>query len=592
MADKKLFLLDALALIYRAHFAFIKNPRINSKGMNTSAVFGFLNSLMQLIEKERATHLAVAYDLSGPTFRHIEYPEYKANREEMPEDIRAAIPMTKKLLNALNIPILEMAGFEADDVIGTIAGKAEKAGYKVYMVTPDKDYAQLVTENVFLYKPARLGNGIEIYNPAKVVEKFGVGPDRIIDFLGLKGDKVDNIPGIPRVGDKTAVALITEFGTVEEIVERAEEITKKSIKASVKEFGQQGIQSKWLATIKTDVPLPWSEEDCKVGDPDRQATIDIMNELEFRTTAKRILASPIFGDQPVQTDLFGNVSGGGGATVAAPSEIESTREKLEDRKHNYIHIQDAAGLKKLVADIKAAGSFCFDTETTGLDPMIAELIAVTISIKPHEAYLIHFPEKDEKSLEQLEVLREVLESKDIIKIAQNLKYDALMLKNYGINISAPIFDTMLAHYILDPDKPHGMDAMALELLNYEPVSITTLIGTKGKGQLSMRQVPLEKLIDYACEDADITLDLKEKLEPKLDESDVRKVLETVEHPLVPVLTDMEFTGVKINEGMLRDYSKELEVELTKVEAEIYELAGMKFNINSPKQLGEIIFDRL
>lgn len=594
MADKKIFLLDALALIYRAHFAFIKNPRINSRGENTSAVFGFVNTVLQLIEKEKPTHLAVAYDLSGPTIRHEYFPEYKANREEMPEDIRMAIPMTRKVLKALNIPILEWERYEADDVIGTVSARAEKHGYKVFMVTPDKDYAQLVSENVFLYKPSRAGNGIEIYDPAKVEEKFGVGPQYVVDFLGLKGDKVDNIPGIPRVGDKTAAELIQTFGTVEEIIARVDEIKKPSIQKTVREHAEQGLLSKRLATIERDVPLPWSEEDCKIGDPDRQATMEIFETLEFRNTLKRILNSPIFVDESeAQKDLFGNIIGGGApsAEVAddAPSNPLGT---IESREHTYTLINAPTALADLVAKIKAQGSFCFDTETTGLDPMVAEIIAVTISLTPGEAFMIHFPEGDAEALKQLEVLREVLESEEVVKIGQNLKYDMLLLKNYNIDVCEPIYDTMLAHYVVNPDMPHGMDAMARELLHYNPVSITTLIGKKGKGQLSMRDVEEEKLLSYACEDADITMALKEKLEPLVDAGEVRKVLETVEFPLVPALTLMEFHGVRVNEDFLQQYSKELETEMLQIEKEIYSLAGQEFNINSPKQLGEIIFDKL
>lgn len=595
MAEKKIFLLDALALIYRAHFAFIKAPRITANGQNTSAVFGFVNSLLQILEKEKPSHLAVAYDLPGPTFRHIEFPEYKATREEMPEDIRYAIPKTKELLRALNIPILELEGYEADDVIGTIAKRAEKHGYQVFMVTPDKDYAQLVSDNIFLYKPARMGNGIEIYNPEKVKEKYGISPIQMIDFLGLKGDKVDNIPGIPKVGDVTAVQLIQEFGSVEEIVRRADEITKKSIQASVKEFGEQGLLSKKLATIAIDAPVPWDEENCKVGDPDREKTIELMNELEFRATANKILNSAIFGGGgETQKDLFGNVvNSAPSESFAAPQQVmESNLGTIEERKHNYVHINSEKALQELIAKIEQKGYFCFDTETTGLDPMQAELIAITISITPGEAFLIHFPEKDSNSLAQLEKLRAVLESDKLLKIGQNLKYDMLMLRNYGITVCEPLFDTMLAHYVIDPDRAHGMDAMAVEILQYDPVSITELIGKKGKGQLSMRDVELEKLIEYACEDADITLALKEKLDPVLDERNVRKVFETVEMPLVPVLTEIEFQGVKVNEAFLNEYSKQLEVEMKQIEKEIYAMAGLKFNINSPKQLGEIIFDKL
>lgn len=600
MAEKKLFLLDALALIYRAHFAFLKTPRITANGQNTSAVFGFVTFLLQIIDKEKPTHLAVAFDLSGPTFRHDKFEAYKATREEMPEDIRFAIPKTKELLRALNIPVLEMEGYEADDVIGTIAKRAESHGYQVYMVTPDKDYCQLVTDNIFLYKPSRAGEGVEILNPAMVMDRYGVTPIQMIDFLGLKGDKVDNIPGIPKVGDVTAVELIKQFGSVEEIVRRADEITKKAIQASVKEFGEQGILSKWLATIAIDAPIPWDEDHCKIGDPDRVKTVELMNELEFRNTAKRILSSPIFGGtQEVQRDLFGNALDSGSAdysgsasTAAAEPAYETGFGKIADRKHTYVHVDTEKALKKLVANIEAQGSFCFDTETTGLDAMQAELIAMTICLQPGEAYMLYFPEKDAQALEQLEAMRKVLESKTILKIGQNLKYDMLVLRNYGITVCEPLYDTMLAHYIIDPDKPHSMDAMAMELLQYEPVSITELIGKKGKEQMSMRDVPLEKLMEYACEDADITLSLKHKLDPRLDAADLRRVFETVEIPLVPVLTDIEFQGVRINEGFLNEYSKQLEIEMQAVEKDIYSLAGMRFNINSPKQLGEIIFDKL
>lgn len=595
MAEKKLFLLDALALIYRAHFAFIKTPRITSAGQNTSAVFGFITSLLQIIEQEHPTHLAVAFDMHGPTFRHDKFPDYKATREEMPEDIRFAIPKTKELLHALNIPVLEMEGYEADDVIGTIAKRAEGHGYKVYMVTPDKDYAQLVTDNIFLYKPSRQGNGVEIYNPALVKENYGVTPEQMVDFLALKGDKVDNIPGIPKIGDVTAVELINQFGSVEEIVRRADEITKKAIQASVKEHSEQGLLSKWLAKIITDAPIPWNEEHCRIGDPDRDRTIALMNELEFRTTAKRILNSLIFGgDQEPQKDLFGNVVNGGTASI--PTEevtgMPSTFEKIGDRKHHYVHVTTDKQLKKLIADIQAQGYFCFDTETTGLDAMQASLIAMTISLKPSEAYMLYFPENDAKALQQLAEMRAVLESKTILKIGQNIKYDMLVLRNHGVAVCEPLYDTLVAHYLIDPDKPHGMDAMAMELLHYEPVSITELIGKKGKDQLSMRDVEVEKLMEYACEDADITLALKEKLDPGLDAANLRRVFETVEMPLVLTLTDMEFHGVKVDVEFLRQYSQQLEQEMLAVEKDIYRLAGMKFNINSPKQLGEIIFDKL
>lgn len=590
MAEKKLFLLDAYALIYRAHFAFIRNPRMNSQGQNTSASFGFVNSLIQLLEKERPTHLTVVFDPPGPTFRHEEYPEYKANREEMPEDIRMAVPILKRLLKACNIPCLQVSGFEADDVIGTLSVKGAQHGYKVYMVTPDKDYAQLVTNDIFLYKPSRMGNGIEIYDPQKVEEKFGVGPEFIADFLGLKGDSVDNIPGIPKVGDKTAVALIKEFGTVEEIVARAEEITKKSIKKSVQENGPQGIQSKRLATIITDVPVEWDEEHLKLGGGDASEAATVLDELEFRRTKTRLLSTVCFNANG-QKDLFGNVVGNAPAESveeAAPSE----RQTYENRGAEYIHLETPEQVQDLVAQIEAKGSFCFDTETTSLKARRAEIVAVTIALETKKAYLIYFPVDGPNNQTFLDLLRPVFESKEILKIAQNAKYDMLVLRNYDIVLDGPLFDTMLAHYVIDPDRKHNMDQMARDLLNYETISITELIGKKGKNQKSMRDVPVPDLINYACEDADITLDIKEKLEPDLDKSNSRKVLEKVELPLVPVLTRMEHIGVRINVEQLREYSKELEVEMASIEKDIYRLADQKFNINSPRQLGDIIFEKL
>ncbi len=592
MAEKKLFLLDAFALIYRAHFAFIKNPRMNSQGQNTSATFGFINTLIQLLEAERPTHLAVVYDPPGPTFRHIEFPEYKAQREEMPEDIRLAIPTIKSVLKACNIPVLEVSGFEADDVIGTLAGKAASHGYKVFMVTSDKDYAQLVTDSVFLYKPSRMGNGIEIYNPEKVVEKFGVPPERIADFLGLKGDKVDNIPGIPRVGDKTAVELINQFGTVENIVARAEEITKKSIKASVIENGEQGILSKHLATIKVDVDVTWDEDHLKLGGGNPQEASDLMETLEFRRTKTRLLNTVLFGTPRVQEDLFGNVVASTPSDLIMEDEQESSVQNVESRPHNYSQIKDEATLDKLIAEIKAKKSFCFDTETTSLKARQAELVAITLAVEPGTAYLIHYEEGDAFSELALEKLRPLMVSLDIMKIGQNLKYDSLILKNYGITIAGPVFDTMLAHYVINPDRKHNMDAMARDHLNYETIPIAELIGKKGKNQLSMRDVPVEKMIDYACEDADITLQLKEYMEPLLDKYEVREVLEKVEHPLIEVLTEMEHRGIHINQDHLIQYSKELEVEMARIEKEIYAMAGEEFNINSPRQLGLIIYEKL
>jgi len=593
MEEKKLFLLDAMALIYRAHFAFIKNPRLTSKGVNTSAVFGFTNSLLDILSNQKPTHLGVAFDTPAPTFRHEDFPEYKANREEIPEDIADAIPMVKRLLGALNIPVLEMDGYEADDIIGTLARRAEQHGYTVYMVTPDKDFAQLVTQRVLLYKPARMGNEIEILDPDKVLSNMGVTPEHVTDFLGLKGDAVDNIPGIPKVGDKTAVELINMFGTVENIVRRAEEIEKKSIRETVIQFGEQGILSKKLATIMVNAPVKWNEENLKIGNPDRDGTLAVLRDLEFKTIASRILGSSIFGGE-TQTDLFGRSVETPDKQLppSADQEMPSSFQTLANRKHEYVLIRDKKALEKLVAVLLKSKQFCFDTETTGLDPLTAELVALTLSTRPGEGFMLHFPAGQKDVKEWLEILKPALNSPKIIKIGQNLKYDMLVLKNLGIEVKPPFLDTMLAHYVIDPDKSHSMDSMARTYLRYDPIPISELIGKKGKEQTTMRDVEVSKLLDYACEDADITMELATVLEPKLDETDVRKVLEEVELPLLPVLTEMEFAGVRIDQEFLRHYSKELAGESAKAESEIYRMAGTTFNINSPKQLGEIIFDKL
>jgi DNA polymerase-1 len=598
MSHKKLFLLDAMALIYRAHFAFIRTPRLTSKGVNTSALFGFTNTLLDLLRKEKPTHLGVAFDTAAPTFRHIEYPEYKAQREAMPEDIVTAIPLTKRLLKTLNIPILELDGYEADDIIGTLARRGEAHGYDVYMVTPDKDYAQLVTDHIFVYKPGRQGNDVEILNPAKVEEVMGVKPTQVADLLGLKGDTVDNIPGIPKIGDKTAVELIKEFGSVEEVVRRADEIKKNAIRESVKAHAEQGLLSKKLAVIFTETPIDWDEEFLHVGNADKESFLELMQELEFKATAQRVLDSGFFGDPPkVQQDLFGNtVEGASNAAVPAQEEqpaIPSNFSTIETREHHYKALETDEEIRELIARIEQHGEFCFDTETTSLDSMQADLICITFSVKPHEAFMVFFPDRDkERKAHLIALLRPLFESTTLVKIGQNIKYDMLVLRNHGLHVAQPIFDTMLAHYLLDPDKGHSMDAMSEEILTYSPVPITALIGKRGKGQLTMRQVPSDKLLDYACEDADITYSLKENLAPRIAGHFAEEVFGKMEIPLVHVLADMEFAGMKIDEHALREYSRDLEQQLRKLEREIYQMAGVEFNINSPAQLGEILFGKL
>lgn len=580
MAKKKLFLLDGMALLFRAHFAFIKNPRITSNGLNTSSLFGFINTLLEIITKEKPTHLAVALDVSGPTFRHKEYPEYKAGRDAMPEDLAAAIPYLYKLLKVLDIPALSKQGYEADDIIGTVSHQIARDEFDVYMVTPDKDYAQLVQDHVFFYKPITRGGGFEVLGPKEIEEKFGVPPHQIIDLLGLQGDSVDNIPGIPKVGPKTAVELIKQFGSVEEVVANVDAITKKSIKASVEEFGEQGIFSKKLATIMTDMPIEWTEKDLKLGHADLEALAPLMAELEFKTTTQRILNSPF---NPMQT-------------VEAAGEqmelfTENTQKSIEDVKHDYRLVKTAEERKALIDKLKSVKSFCFDTETTDLDPMLAEIVGISFSTKPGEGYFIHFSEEQphEEISTILAEFDEVMNSPEIVKIGQNLKYDILMLRNYGLTVDGPMFDTMLAHYVIKPEAKHNMDAIAEEYLNYSPVSIETLIGPKGKNQKSMREVEAAPLVNYACEDADITLQMKLALEKEVKDN---FVFEKIEQPLMPVLADMEFEGINLDDKALEEYSEELEGRLVVLEKDIYELAGEEFNVNSPKQLGEILFDKM
>ncbi len=590
MAKNKLFLLDAFALLYRAHFAFIRNPRVTSKGMNTSAMFGFCTTLLEIVNKEEPSHLAVAFDTKAPTFRHIAYEPYKAQREAMPEDLSKAIPYAFKLLEILNIPALLLDGYEADDIIGTISAQIDEKEFDVYMVTPDKDYAQLVKDNVFLYRPRSRGGGYQVMGTDEVVESFGIPPSQIIDFLGLKGDAVDNIPGIPKVGDKTAVALLKEYGSVENIIENVDNITKKAVAASIREHAEQGLMSKELATIKLDVPYEWTPENLKVEHCDLTELMELMGELEFRAITQRFLTSRFNPVKPAsQQDLFGNDVG---SLPPLPANFgKETVETVETSKAKYTELKTQKDRADILSKIKKAGSFCFDTETTGLDAMNVEIVGLALSTQAGEGYYQHFPAEMEEATvkEILGEFQEVLVSDKILKIGQNLKYDILILKNYGIEVAGPMFDTMLAHYVIKPGGKHGMDALALEYLNYETVSITSLIGKKGVKQKSMRDVEVEKLVSYASEDADITLRLKEKLAPEVKGN---KVFETIEQPLMPVLAAMEFEGIKIDKEALEEYSEELAGRLVTLQSEIYKLAGVEFNINSPKQLGQILFDQL
>ena len=581
--QKKLFLLDAMALIYRAYFAFSKNPRINSKGMNTSAVLGFANTLYEVLKNEKPTHIGVAFDTMAPTVRHEGFIEYKANREKMPEDLAASIPYVKKLLEGLNIPILYVDGFEADDVIGTLAKKAEKAGFETYMMTPDKDFGQLVSEHIFIYKPARMGNKAEVMGIKEVCEKFGIKrPDQVIDMLGLWGDASDNIPGIPGIGEKRAKELIAEFDTMENIFENTYKL-KGKIKENVENFKEQGLQSKELATIILDVPLDFKEENLIMDEPDVNALKELFDELEFRNFAQRFFTDLSLkrSNEGLQVDLFGE-----------GSETQNEIKTIENSAHKY-HLADTPEKRReLIEILEKSKEFCFDTETTGIDAHQAELVGIAFSVKPGEAWFVPVSENYNECLKTVHDFKGVFENSEIKKIGQNIKYDISMLLWYDVEVKGTLFDTMLAHYLLQPDMRHNMDFLAQTYLNYKPVSIESLIGKKGKKQLTVRSVALEILKDYACEDADITLQLKKYFEPELKINDALTLFEKIEVPLVPVLASMEAEGIRLDIKTLTDYSIQLEKEVTEIQHEIINQAGVDFNIASPKQLGEVLFEKL
>jgi DNA polymerase I len=603
----KLFLLDAMALIYRAHFAFSKNPRINSKGLNTGVMLGFTNTLLEVLEKEKPSHIAVAFDTKAPTFRHVQYTPYKANRLEQPEDITVSIPWVKEIVRAFKIPVLEMDGFEADDVIGTIAKKAEKELFTVYMMTPDKDYGQLVDEHIFLYKPAFMGNGVDVMGPKQICEKWDIeNVDQVRDILGLMGDAVDNIPGIPGIGEKTAVKLLKEFGTVEGVVANADQLKGKQ-RENVENFGPQGILSKELATIKIDVPVDFDEVDLRYEGVDEEKLRAIFSELEFRTLAARLFkegpakkaAAATQAPAPAQMDLFGAPApqptiqfeegeDEEAISLAAPVVLDT----IDSNAHNYYKIKGKDAIEELIGYLLLQKEICFDTETTDLDAMRAELVGLSFAYIEGEAYYIPVGPDPNETQEVLEMLRPVFENESILKIGQNIKYDLLVLKNYGIEIKGTLYDTLLAHYLIEPEGKHGMDWLAQQYLQYKPVSITELIGKKGKGQGNMRDVDEDVVTAYASEDADITLRLKGKLDPILQANGLKKLVEEVENPLIPVLTDMEFEGVRIDTGSLAELSVTLEQESKEIEKRVYELAGVRFNLASPKQLGEVLFEKL
>ena len=601
--EKKLFLLDALALIYRAYFAFSNNPRINSKGFNTSAIFGFTNTLLEILNKEKPSHIAVVFDVEGPTQRHIEFESYKANREEMPEELRKSIPIIVELIKGFNIEVYGITGFEADDVIGTLAIKAEKAGFTTYMMTPDKDYGQLVDTNTFIYKPARLGNGAEILGTEEICKKWEIkSVSQLIDILGLMGDKADNIPGIPGVGEKTAIQLIKDFGSIENILQNTHQL-KGKLKEKVEINKEMAIQSKRLATIILDCPIELEEEKLAIKKLNKPALLEIFKELEFRGFAQKLLNEDIgFNEtksvekpkpQTAQTDLFNSPDlFSEEIENNSPKEMVANFKTINELNHIYELIDSTEKIINLIALLKQHHEFCFDTETTSLNTLNAELVGFSFSVKEHEAYYVPINESKALALEQINLFKPLFEDETKTLIGQNIKYDYQVLKNYGIDIKNKLFDTMVAHFLIMPDMRHNMDLLAQTYLNYSPVSISTLIGKKGSDQLSMRSVDINLIKDYAAEDADITLQLKNNFVPKLIEHELEKLFNEVELPLIKVLANIEREGINIDVPALKEFSLQLQNDISIVEAEIQSFAGTKFNVSSPKQVGEILFEYL
>lgn len=626
--SKKLFLLDAYALIYRAYFAFSNNHRINSKGLNTSAILGFTNTLVEVLKKEKPTHIAVVFDTAEPTVRHVEYTEYKAQREAMPEDISSAIPYIIKLIEGFNIPVLYSHGYEADDVIGTLAKKAEQHGYTTYMMTPDKDYGQLVSENIFIYKPARLGNGIEILGVKEVCAKWEIANvSQLIDILGLMGDKVDNIPGIPGVGEKTAIQLVKDFGSIEGLIQNTDKL-KGKLKEKVEQNADKAIMSKRLATIICDVPVEWNEKSLEREEPNKEVLKELFAELEFRRLAEQLgltgtgpasfdaetTSAPVpkiqtpkktVKSNPGQADLFASEAD---EVIALEQELQieeaaidgdeaaskssSQLARIDTIPHVYHLVDTFEKRQQLIAELSRQPEISFDTETTGVDANQAELVGMSFAYKTAEAYYIPFPADQSEAQLMVNEFKPLLENDAIIKIGQNIKYDLSILKRYGVELKGKLFDTMVAHFLIQPDMRHNMNVLAETYLNYSPVSIETLIGKKGKGQLDMRSVPIEQIKDYAAEDADVTYQLKTVFEPMLGKAHAQKLFEEIEVPLIPVLADMESEGISLDKSALNELSVGLQKDITSIEAEIQQLAGTPFNVSSPKQVGDILFEVL
>lgn len=598
---KKLFLLDGMALIYRAYFALSKVPRLTSYGLNTGAIMGFTNTLLEVLKNQNPSHIAVVFDTAAPTNRHIEFEAYKAHRQEMPEDLSKSIPYIFKLVEGFDIPLLTMDGYEADDIIGTLAKQAEKQGFTVYCMTPDKDFGQLVSENIFIYKPARMGNGAEVQGVPEILEKWEITDvSQVIDILGLWGDAVDNIPGIPGIGEKTAKKLIQEFGSVEGLIANTDKLKGKQQENVIK-YAEQGLISKKLATILLDVPVTLDEEQLRVGSPNKNILEPLFAELEFRTLGKRVFGddfSIVDGTAKAasgQMDLF---------AVEQPIEIVNKQENtatiltaapnttIKDTQHEYILIDSKVKVNELVNLLSQQKQFCFDTESTGVDPLLADIVGLSFSFEKGKAYYVPTPADKKQAQDIVDSFKPVFEDKSIQKIGQNLKYDVLLLSRYGVKVKGNLFDTMLAHYLIDPDTRHGMDILSETYLGYTPIPITELIGSKGKNQGTMRDVAIELAKDYAAEDADITWQLYEIFAPLLSDTATKELAEEVEFPLVYVLSEMEKNGVKINPETLKVFSQSLEKDIASLEQRIYDKTGVKFNIASPKQLGEVLFDKL
>ncbi|MCB2197354.1 MAG: DNA polymerase I [Bacteroidetes bacterium] len=584
--SKNLYLLDAYALIYRSYYAFIKNPRYNSKGQNTSAIYGFANTLIDLIAKENPTHIAVVFDPPYPTFRHEMYKEYKANREATPEDIKLAIPYIKQMIEGFNIPVIEVERYEADDVIGTLAKQAEQEGFTTYMMTPDKDYGQLVSDNIYMLKPARGGNDMEVIDKQKICEKYKINdPLQVIDILGLMGDSSDNVPGAPGIGEKTAMKLVGQYESIENLYEHIEEIKGKQ-KEKLEENKEQVLLSKELVTIKLDVPIKIDPRSLTLDDPDEEKLTRLFEELEFKTIARRLFQKEI-----ISTPATGVMQG----SLFGDTEIEHKESEFHDInnvEHDYQLVDTAEKRKSLLEKLQEQEEFCFDTETTGLNPHTSEIVGLAISFKAHQAFYIPFPQDYTDAKVLFVEFKRVLENPKIRKIGQNIKYDISILKQYDVDVHGEIFDTMIAHYLLQPDLRHNLNYLSEQYLGYKPISIEELIGKKGAKQDSMRNVSAEKIKDYACEDADLTFQLKEIFEPELEKTYLDTLAITIEMPLIPVLADMEKSGIKLDINALNDFAKKLNKELINIEEKILEQAGVQFNISSPKQLGEVLFEHM